>query len=171
MDDKPVITFDYGQTGNLTQALLEEAQDVLAMCGKSQRPLVDRVRALHTNRGSDSTFKQVLRIVQDYVHIYPLDFNSMATALGGVDQAVKFLPGVEPPPVVWKTLQLLREEHTADSLVQDYWRTILDMMENGEASTMAYASISNYYRFDMRGLKPGYTPRKHSKELVVSRSA
>lgn len=166
-DGRPTITFDYGQKGNLTSELLEDAQEVLAMSGKSQRALVERVRALHLNRGADSSFKQVLRIVLDFVRVFPLDFQEMVRVLGGLDQAVKFLPGVEPPPIVWKTAQLLREEGTPDHTVQDYWLAILDLIENGEDNVWTYVACAQHWYYTARGVKPGKPYKKpQSKELV-----
>jgi hypothetical protein len=170
-DGRPTITFDYGQNGNLTSELLEDAQEVLAMSGKSQRALVERVRALHLNRGADSSFKQVLRIVLDFVCVYPLDFQEMVRVLGGTDQAVKFLPGCEPPPIVWVTIQRLREEGTPDSICQDYWRSILDLIENGEDNPWMYVACAQHWYYTARGVKPGKPYRRHSKEIVVRKSA
>lgn len=170
-DGRPTITFDYGQNGSLTSAILEDAQEVLAMSGKSQRALVERVRALHLNRGADSSFKQVLRIVLDYVCIYPLDFPDMVRVLGGLDQAVKFIPGCEPPLIVWKTAQRLREEGTSETTCQDYWRAIVDLIENGEDNPWMYVACAQHWYYTARGVTPSKPFRKSGKEIVVRRSA
>jgi hypothetical protein len=171
MSDKPSFTFDYGQGGNLTEAVLQESQEVLAMAGKSQRPLVERVRALHLNRGADSSFKQVLKIVIDYVDIYPLDFEEMVRVLGGFDQAIQYVPGVMPPPVVWKTRDRLREEGAVDSIRDGFWSAILDIIESGEMNEWRYVSECQRWIYTMRGLRPGYKISNSKAVVPVRKSA
>jgi hypothetical protein len=141
--DKPFIMVDF-RSARLKESLPKAAAEALDAANKPSSDMRQQI-ANHIKKVGvdDASLYKILRIVTRHVDVRPRDFREMVAALGGGDRgleaALRFIPGVQPPTIVWGMVRELAEVNPI--LAAQFEGQILNRIQMGETNVFVYYVI------------------------------